>query len=231
MRKLICVCGAPMNIGALSSCRSCYDNRYYKEKPCTACGEVLPRVSFYLRSNGHVVPACKECSRAKAKSGREKYPERTKRIKRRHRVKNAPAIAAYTEKYRSENKGRIYAQIKTRMAVDVGFRIARALRKDIPTRLKKHLVGKADSTFSLVGCTMLELVSHVERQWVAGMSWVNWGRGKGKWHIDHKKPLAAFDLRVEKQQHECFHYTNLQPLWQEENIRKGDRFTEGMCGV
>jgi len=51
------------------------------------------------------------------------------------------------------------------------------------------------------------------------MSWDNYGyRG---WHIDHIRPCASFDLTDPEQQRECFHYTNLQPLWWQDNLRKG----------
>jgi hypothetical protein len=43
----------------------------------------------------------------------------------------------------------------------------------------------------------------------------------GKWHTDHIIPCAAFDLSDPKQQTKCFHYSNIQPLWAEENLRKG----------
>jgi hypothetical protein len=43
----------------------------------------------------------------------------------------------------------------------------------------------------------------------------------GKWHIDHIRPCASFDLSKASEQKECFHYTNLQPLWAEDNLSKG----------
>jgi len=51
------------------------------------------------------------------------------------------------------------------------------------------------------------------------MTWDNYG----EWHIDHETPCAAFDLTDPVQQSNCFHYSNLQPLWAEENRRKGAR--------
>jgi HNH endonuclease. len=54
------------------------------------------------------------------------------------------------------------------------------------------------------------------------MSWDNYGRDG--WHIDHIRPCASFDLTDPEQQRQCFHYTNLQPLWAADNIRKGAKW-------
>ena len=42
--------------------------------------------------------------------------------------------------------------------------------------------------------------------------------------MDHIKPLCAFDLTEPEQQALAFHYTNLQPLWASDNMRKGGRY-------
>lgn len=78
---------------------------------------------------------------------------------------------------------------------------------------------KHQSTFELLGCTLEELYAHIEAQFLPGMSWGNYGHDT--WHIDHIKPCASFDLTDPEQQRVCFHYTNLQPLWAIDNIRKG----------
>ena len=78
---------------------------------------------------------------------------------------------------------------------------------------------KASSTMTLVGCSIPQLKTHIESQFLPGMSWGNHNlRG---WHIDHKKPCSAFDLSDPRQQAACFHYTNLQPLWALDNLSKG----------
>lgn len=48
----------------------------------------------------------------------------------------------------------------------------------------------------------------------------------GEWHIDHIKPISKFDLNDENEQKKCFHYTNLQPLWASENIKKSDKYVD-----
>lgn len=51
---------------------------------------------------------------------------------------------------------------------------------------------------------------------------------KQRWHIDHIKPCSAFDLTQDVQQKECFHYSNMQPLWAIENHKKGGRYAPAL---
>ena len=52
------------------------------------------------------------------------------------------------------------------------------------------------------------------------MTWDNYG----DWHVDHIRPCCSFDLTKIEEQNICFHYTNLQPLWAEENFKKNGRY-------
>lgn len=51
------------------------------------------------------------------------------------------------------------------------------------------------------------------------MGWDNYG----EWHIDHIIPCSSFNLSILEDQKKCFHYTNTQPLWKIDNLRKGNR--------
>ena len=87
-------------------------------------------------------------------------------------------------------------------------------------RIADALNGKTESksTARLIGCSIQKLMAHLERQFTPGMSWENYGYSG--WHVDHRIPCAAFDLADPEQQRECFHYTNLQPLWADANFAK-----------
>jgi len=56
------------------------------------------------------------------------------------------------------------------------------------------------------------------------MTWDNYGRKEGQWSIDHIIPCAIFDLSDPIEQKQCFHYTNLQPLWHIDNLKKSDKY-------
>jgi hypothetical protein len=109
----------------------------------------------------------------------------------------------------------------------------RRLQNDIVYKLKYGLNGRfciakknkgiQACAVSLLGCSVEGLAAHLESQFQPGMSWDNWSyRG---WHIDHKIPLAAFDLTDPEQLGTACHYTNLQPMWAVEHFHKGTKIT------
>ncbi len=100
---------------------------------------------------------------------------------------------------------------------DIGHRLAGSLRARLRAAFKAKNTTKSFSTVQLIGCTIPELKKHLKSQFSKGMNFKNYG----KWHIDHIRPINSFDLKVISQQLECFHYSNLQPLWEQENLRKG----------
>ena len=89
------------------------------------------------------------------------------------------------------------------------------------TRVRQALNGiyKSESSLVLLGCKTEELKKHIESLFMDGMNWLNYG----EWEIDHIRPCSSFDLSDPKQQEECFHHTNLQPLWKHDNRLKSDK--------
>ncbi len=98
-------------------------------------------------------------------------------------------------------------------------RIADSLR----SRVRKLLRGgyKSAPTLKLLGCSVENFKIYLESKFESGMSWENYGVGFGKWNIDHIMPCAIFDLTREAHQQRCFHFSNMQPMWFEENMAKG----------
>ncbi len=94
------------------------------------------------------------------------------------------------------------------------------LKRNLRSRLRHAIKdgAKRGSAVRDLGCTTDELKLYLEARFQPGMTWENWS--PTGWHIDHVKPLASFDLTDRKQFLAACHYTNLQPLWAEENLRK-----------
>lgn len=102
------------------------------------------------------------------------------------------------------------------------FYLRRRLRSRMNLALKNFLVGKRkSSTVELLGCTIPELVIYLENLFQPDMTWAN----KGSWHIDHIRPCSSFELSNPEQQKICFNYTNLQPLWAIDNLKKTNKLS------
>lgn len=98
------------------------------------------------------------------------------------------------------------------------------LRANLAGALRKRNIRKTNVSCDLFGCSIDFLMGWLENQFQEGMTWENWGRefynGEKSWHIDHIKPCNTFDLSKPEDQKKCFHYTNLRPLWETENLSR-----------
>lgn len=114
------------------------------------------------------------------------------------------------KKYQAEYTAKRYES-------DPIFRLKLLQRTRIRAAIKRQ---KTLRTNELLGCSYEQLKQHIESLFVDGMNWQN----MGDWHIDHIIPLAAFDLSQEVNQKMAFHYSNLQPLWAADNLKKGAKY-------
>jgi hypothetical protein len=148
----------------------------------------------------------------------ERYRQRNRDYARARRLQmTAEEKKAQTK----QRKTYINQYINERRESDPSFKLRMNLRHRVWCALKSAEATKNGGTMDLTGCTVEELRHHLEAQFADGMSWENYGRNG--WHVDHIRPCASFDLTDPEQQRQCFHYTNLQPLWAADNIRKGDK--------
>lgn len=172
----------------------------------------------YLRNREKILAKKKEYQKKNSKAITERRREYNKKYKEENREK----IREYHRKrYQNpEVKARALKRERERVANDPAFRLRKNLKSRIYIALKKGLGTKSESTITLLGCSVEDLKSHLEEQFQNGMTWENYG----KWHVDHIKPCAKFDLNNPEEQKKCFHYSNLQPLWAEDNLRKKDKF-------
>lgn len=174
-------------------------------KRCSKCGNLLPLEAFHRSAN--------------FKSG---YNSSCRACWQYYCRKHAKVIYPVRKKYREDNKEQL--QIKkrqynlTKSQTDPIWRMRKNLRRRVHHALHGHC--KSAATLELVGCSIKILKTHLERQFQVGMSWDNYGK---EWHIDHIRPCASFDLSLAEQQKLCFHFSNLQPLWSIDNLRKGQK--------
>jgi hypothetical protein len=182
---------------------------YNTKPPLCSCGCTDP-TNFvkYIKSK------CKDCQ-SKGRSARyQREKEKEKELNRIWRANNLEKDSKRKVAYRKEKLQR-----------DPAYRFIEILR----TRQRHVLLGEASTTEGL-GCTREELMLHLESKFQPGMTLDNYGRGGDKWHIDHIIPLSSYertgegkwDLESEYNK-KLLHYTNLQPLWEKENLEKGSR--------
>lgn len=172
---------------------------------CTKCDEVKPVCDFPKAPSSYkfskIRACCKVCTNAAA----------------------AAWMARNIDKCRKGQRDRMNYLRKS----DPQFRIMLVVRSKVIEVLKRTLAGgyKKRPTTSyavdVIGCSMEHLISHLESQFKSGMSWANHTRTG--WHIDHKIPYRQFDLRTLDGLKAWYHWTNLQPLWADENKRKGNK--------
>jgi hypothetical protein len=165
----------------------------------------------------------RESTKTLLKKHREVYKEKMKEYNKQYYKKTKDKRrenydVEYYREYYKNNKEKLNQYRKDRRLEDVNYRLSCHLRGRLYHALKAKNLRKNNRAHELVGCTLEELKLHLESQWLPGMSWVN--NTIDGWHIDHIKPVDSFDLSDLNQQKECFHYSNLRPLWSNENLSR-----------
>ncbi len=148
----------------------------------------------------------------KARVYRERNREALSVKNRESRTIKKAEINARISEWRRRNPG----YVKERYRRDPEFRLACVVRARFALALKRCAVEKSIASLDLVGCSLPELKEHIEQQFAPGMTWAN----HGEWHVDHIRPCNSFDLSDPAQQAECFHFTNLRPLWAADNLAR-----------
>ena len=109
---------------------------------------------------------------------------------------------------------------KNRRQKDPLYKFFQNIRSQAVRVVKQVGLGKKPTnTFKWVGCSPEELKAHIESLFLEGMTWDNYG--KHGWHVDHIRPVSSFKPEEWEQ---INHYTNLQPLWAEDNISKSNKY-------
>jgi hypothetical protein len=170
----------------------------------------------------------KKLRNAYLKSHRARNPEKCRALdkanynKRRdqklsHKRANQPKNRIVKANWRNRNRALLRKQWResySERKKSPQFRIKLYLRN----RMSRLIKERSTQIFALIGCTSAELKVHLESLFEKGMCWDNYGRNG--WHIDHIVPCSKFDLTRPDHIRQCFHWTNLKPLWCIDNLKK-----------
>lgn len=205
-----------------------------KERVCDCCLISKLKEEFYSNSRFRIGIGniCKDCSREKDKIKSKTRPKRIlsperEELRRKKAKERYHSDLEWKEKQLETNKirRRVKPENRKRKKEDPIIRkIKHKLRNRLLKELKIKNLTRCASTMDLLGCSINFFKDYIASQFREGMSWENHGRGPDKWHLDHIRPCCSFDFSKEEDQRECFHYTNIQPLWETENLSKNGRY-------
>lgn len=149
----------------------------------------------------------KLCARQKryAQANREQVLAKARAYQKQTIAARRAQKRVYREKNRERLRKYFREYVAQRCETDANFKLRGVLRSRIRIALRRRGLQKATKTEELVGCTTDFLRGYLDARFLPGMN----------------IPCAEFDLRDETQQRQCFHYSNLRPLWGPDNISKG----------
>lgn len=183
-----------------------------EKKICSKCKEEKEVCEFnkdkYMK-DGHK-SYCKSCQ----KKQRSLTYYLTDEIKERHRERQKKYYYNNIDKTRERRRNYQNNRFKN----DPEFRLSRNIRSRLYEFLKFRKIIKRNTTEEIVGCTKEFLKEHIEKQFTEGMTWDLIGKHI---HIDHIIPLSS--AKTEEEIYQLCHYTNLQPLWAEDNLKKSNK--------
>lgn len=159
-------------------------------------GEDRRKAREYQRDRRESEPGYRERCREAAKA---KYYDRTEEQKEDFRAYHRE----WSRKNPSTGDRRISKQLRNRLLAALR---SKGLRKRAENSAVRDL-----------GCSIPDFRAHIESQFTPGMSWDR----RTEWHFDHIRPLSSFNLSDPSQVRIACHFTNIQPLWATDNLKKG----------
>lgn len=199
-------------------------------KECTMCHEIKPLSEFHKRKTAKKDGLRNDCIICQQNYARNFARTEEQKQKKKDRENNPEFLNKLNDYRRTSKKYREYRKRyqnkhnKEKFKNNQNYRITSYLRNRIWASLKIQGVKKEIRFNELIGCSVEFLRDYLELQFKENMTWENYGKGIGKWSIDHIIPCAYFDLTKVEEQRKCFHYSNLQPLWVSENSSKGSYY-------
>lgn len=211
--------------------------------------KIKARNETYNEANREKLKAYREANREKLKAYREANRERIRISDKAYREANKEKINSRNKERRANHnkslnkktqigrphlpesgsnpltltrRAKLREYNKKRRSTDPLYKLQHNMRT-LGNRVVKYLaLGKKPArTEKWQGCTAEELKAYLESLFTEGMTWDNYG--KYGWHIDHIRPVSSF---APEEWEQINHYTNLQPLWAEDNLKKHNNYKQ-----
>ncbi len=198
-------------------------------KTCLNCKIEKDESEFRTRSKSEsrsgMRNTCKQCKRDYDKirhvQNRDKNILRAAIYQKLNRDKINKSNVARKNKNRVEANKKIAAKVKARMDRDPLFKLRSRISNRIYCAFKRRGSIKNVTLKESIGIDLPTFKIYMQKQFKKGMTWGNYGMGIGKWNVDHKIPLSS--AKTEEELILLFHYTNLQPLWHVDNMKKSNK--------
>jgi len=166
----------------------------------------------YLQSDKYKASLKQYQQSDKAKEAFKKYRKSPKGLDAEKKVYEKRMSKGLISKYQSQYE-------KERRKTDPIYKLTGDVRHRLNVFLKTINITKANKTFKMVGCTPKFLKEYLEKKFKPGMTWQNHTRTG--WHIDHRIPLSS--AKTSEDIERLMHYTNFQPMWSIDNIKKSNK--------
>lgn len=191
-------------------------------KRCSQCKADKEYAEFSPASAGvlKLKSACKQCRTDGQKQRYAADPDKARAKDKARYEREADRRKAASREWYSANQRRAIvrslAYCKRRRASDIEFRLRGVVSCGLRNRLRTGKNGR--SWCELLGYSVDDLKQHLERQFLQGMSWANYGQ----WHIDHIIPLSSFTVSGpdDPELRRAWSLPNLRPLWAVDNFKK-----------
>ena len=192
-------------------------------KTCQKCREKTKKNSYKIKQ---YKKKYYEKNVDKIKEYREENKDKILEQKKQYRKKNATKIKEYIKQYRDENKcehNKYYGWCKI---CNLQLYLISLQRKQLRRCLNNSSLNKTRSSIEYLGCNAEYFIEYIKKKMDL---WNETNEVKMDFtniHIDHIKPVTAFNLDDEDEFLDCCNYTNMQPLLAQDNLSKNNKWTD-----
>lgn len=218
------------------NCPEC-GNEFLKQDNQKFCSKECTRASFNRNRKKNTERICVECEKSfivekgNSQTCSKECSKNHRKYLKSNEYKNLHTDfenkIQHDKEYYQKNsvvlKERIKLNHYNRLKEDSEYRLLCSLRSRVGSALKNN--RKADRTIKLTGCTLKELQNHLQRTAIENgyLDFDITNYSDKEYHVDHKISCSIFDFSKEEDQRKCFHYTNLQILKAEHNMKKHNK--------